>query len=773
MYEYQAIGLANRLLAKNNLSNWTVEVTDESEYLGKCVSAFKRIRLSRPLLLGGKYPDSEVEETILHEIAHALTPGEGHGLKWRDKLLEIGGKCTEAGKCNDRATAKGRATTKLKEKCPDCGRRAIQSKREIIYLGDDEIAIDVTDQTEHIPTSKTVVLGEKRVAIGTPDPNDLLSAALAGGKKKRTVVTFGHDGPKVDGISEASPSPESVGTSDVQESSPQHPRENSEAYSFTNPINIWEDDGGPSIKRTKAIRITLQCGHFIIEPLIEEEADFSEFVAIDLCHAHKQSRCLLEHDLETENRYNGRKVPYSYQVQCVEFARDNNFCALFNLDMGLGKTIIMCMLLWKYAQLRPALIICNSTLVANMCYELYRWAGIFAQRITSAKDKPHPDLFNVFVTTYDLAGKIDWDSYGVRFSSIFLDECQKIKSQATNRTQAIINLIQSQSIQHRMFMSNTPIKNNAGEYFVSLNLLDQYQFPNRNWFVDDYCDTWYDGRFKKVGGIRRNRQEQFMEATKHFIIRFTRPEVLPDLPPVVVQNKFVEIDKDLKKAHDKAAEEFMDAFYAAEGEEDPIAAAAMMQSSIFKLKHIVGLGKVKPCIEWVEEFLEEYPGEKIVIFAHHLDVMDLIFAGISQKCEELGIEPPMTLSNIKAEDRFDRINKFRDSKSPVLIAPTLSCGEGINLQFAHWGMLLERQWNPANEMQVHGRFSRPGQQAKEVFMILLIALDSTDQYLTEIVEQKFDYVSSALGDNIEVQWNERSVIQQLAAKILSKGRKVA
>ncbi len=36
-------------------------------------------------------PRKFVRNTILHEIAHALTPGEGHTNKWRTTFLLIGG----------------------------------------------------------------------------------------------------------------------------------------------------------------------------------------------------------------------------------------------------------------------------------------------------------------------------------------------------------------------------------------------------------------------------------------------------------------------------------------------------------------------------------------------------------------------------------------------------------------------------------------------------------------------------------------------------------
>lgn len=37
-----------------------------------------------------RLPRKEVEDTILHEIAHALTPGHEHDNVWKNKALEIG-----------------------------------------------------------------------------------------------------------------------------------------------------------------------------------------------------------------------------------------------------------------------------------------------------------------------------------------------------------------------------------------------------------------------------------------------------------------------------------------------------------------------------------------------------------------------------------------------------------------------------------------------------------------------------------------------------------
>lgn len=55
---------------------------------GKCKYFSKRIELSKHLT--ALADDVDVKDTILHEIAHALTKGHGHDYVWQRKAKEIG-----------------------------------------------------------------------------------------------------------------------------------------------------------------------------------------------------------------------------------------------------------------------------------------------------------------------------------------------------------------------------------------------------------------------------------------------------------------------------------------------------------------------------------------------------------------------------------------------------------------------------------------------------------------------------------------------------------
>lgn len=82
--------LALAHMARHGLHDWRFEFDHARRRFGCCKYRSKVISLSRPLTLLNAEP--QVLDTILHEIAHALTPGDGHGPRWRAACVKLGAR---------------------------------------------------------------------------------------------------------------------------------------------------------------------------------------------------------------------------------------------------------------------------------------------------------------------------------------------------------------------------------------------------------------------------------------------------------------------------------------------------------------------------------------------------------------------------------------------------------------------------------------------------------------------------------------------------------
>ena len=88
----EAAELARTLLQEHKLDEqgWTFLFSSENKTFGRCNYRKRVVSLSANLTLLNVR--AEVEDTIRHEIAHALTPGHGHNRVWKDKCREVGAR---------------------------------------------------------------------------------------------------------------------------------------------------------------------------------------------------------------------------------------------------------------------------------------------------------------------------------------------------------------------------------------------------------------------------------------------------------------------------------------------------------------------------------------------------------------------------------------------------------------------------------------------------------------------------------------------------------
>lgn len=499
----------------------------------------------------------------------------------------------------------------------------------------------------------------------------------------------------------------------------------------------------------------------------------STIIKLSCGHMNSYAATELEKSVYDSIVFRDGGKPYPYQIEAVKFAERANFNLIIADEQGVGKTIELLSLFKLYFEkLLPAVLTVPSSVKYQWLFEIERILiandtseenrrRFLTQVINSSKEIALPG-FGIYIVTYDILKNEKMFSLIPEIKTIVLDECQRVKNHLSERAKAVQKI--AKRAEYKIPMSGTPIKNNAGEYFTILNLVAPGKFPSYQTYLDDYCDFYNNGWGNKVGGLRD--PERFHEDTQDIIIRRVKKDVLPDLPDKVRKFLHVELDPKLNKAYAAALRELDDLFYS--DDYNSFSSGAAKIAIMTKMRYITGISKVEQCIDHVTEFLLS-TDRQITVFSHHQDVMDKLIMELSKWCKDGGFAEPFKLhSGLNGEERSKLVQRFRDGESRILIASTLASGEGINLQFCSDAVMLERQWNPANEEQAEDRFHRFG-QANKVSVTYMIASGTIDEYFTELVESKRAIVASTM-DNKSIDWQESSLMNELAEILLTKGR---
>ena len=115
----KAYSLGTDLLRQHGLAQdgWTIGFDRATKRFGACWYNRKTITLSSALL--PHRDDDAVLQTLLHEVAHALTPGANHGPVWLRKAREIG---YTGDRCSDEreAVEAAGAGSRYVSKCTHC-----------------------------------------------------------------------------------------------------------------------------------------------------------------------------------------------------------------------------------------------------------------------------------------------------------------------------------------------------------------------------------------------------------------------------------------------------------------------------------------------------------------------------------------------------------------------------------------------------------------------------------------------------------------------------
>jgi chromodomain-helicase-DNA-binding protein 4 len=457
-----------------------------------------------------------------------------------------------------------------------------------------------------------------------------------------------------------------------------------------------------------------------------------------------------------------------FQKDGVKFLERNKFRGLIADDPGLGKTFqFLAPLRMHPKEVLPALIICKAGLRSQIGKEVFRMTDIPAQVMYASYEKPMMFKRAIVVVSYDSIWRMKWDeSIWSKFKTIIFDECQALKNPSSNRTQKIKEICKTYDYPNRIGASATPIKNRGSEYFQILHLLDAAKFPTESGFLLRWIEQDDKGKWR---GVKEHKMEEWKQFTKDLIIRRKKEDVLPDLPPIRRSYRNCDLAEEVEEAYAEQMKGFMQEY--ADGEITQMKFMNLL-AYIARMRHLVGMSKIPDTIEEVDEVLLG-SDEKVVVFVHHIKVAQALMKKLMERCTDAGYdwEPVWLEGGMDNVRRDEVIEAFTQGKSRVMIASQLASGEGVDglQKVCGYAIMHERQWNPANEEQCEGRFSRIGSVKSSVLVKYMVAVGTIDEWLTNLIDEKRIDVTATL-DGRYVTPDETSLTREMMDIIYRNGR---
>lgn len=406
---------------------------------------------------------------------------------------------------------------------------------------------------------------------------------------------------------------------------------------------------------------------------------------------------------------------YPYQVEGVNWIREtlaHTGGVVLADEMGLGKTmqIIALFLLDPPSQDSPALIVCPTTLIANWCREIGKFAPSVTMLVHRGSDRTgvYTGLMRsqVVITTYDtlvndivLFESVDW-SFAV------CDEAQTIKNPASQRRRAIARIPRKYSIP----VTGTPVENSLNDLWSLCDFAIPGILGSLSEFEFHYPDD-VDG----AGALAR--------ATNPLILKRRVCDVAGDLPERIDIDLPLELGASLSEKYEQIRKETIEKYPKAG------ALVATGQLSLFcahpylrlegppkddwedrvTIMESAGTSIDTPKIERTIGLLEEAfsIGRKVLIFASYNACGFLIRrAASSLQSAYWG----KINGSTPQSDRQDIVDSFSAHEGPaVLVLNPKAAGAGLNITAATVVIHFTQVWNPALEMQASARAHRRGQ----------------------------------------------------------------
>jgi non-specific serine/threonine protein kinase len=433
----------------------------------------------------------------------------------------------------------------------------------------------------------------------------------------------------------------------------------------------------------------------------------------------------------------------------LHFLREYGFGGCLADDMGLGKTIQALAFLESIYRREDgnnlpraaSLLVVPRSLLVNWQREATRFTPnlriLEFFESNRAKDAQVFTNFDLIITTYGVMLRDIQMLHGFEFDYAILDESQSIKNPLSQTARAA-HLLRSRN---KLVLTGTPIENSTAELWSQFNFLNPGLLGNLKYFKNEFGLP-----------IEKKHEEKAVEKLRRivypFILRRTKDQVTPELPPRTERTLYCDMEPAQRKMYERMRDTYRGMLLGMIDKEGLNESRMKILEGLLRLRQISNhprlvdekfhgsSGKFEFLIETIETLRAE--GHKTLVFSQFVQMLTLV----RQKIDEMHI--PYNYLDGQTQARQEQVDDFQsDPNIPLFLISLKAGGLGLNLTAADYVIHIDPWWNPAVEMQASDRTHRIGQD-KPVFIFKLITRDSVEEKILLLQERKKQLVDQII-----------------------------
>ena len=425
-----------------------------------------------------------------------------------------------------------------------------------------------------------------------------------------------------------------------------------------------------------------------------------------------------------------------YQIEDIKFIAARKNCACFN-EQRTGKTPTALRSLLE-RNINKFLIVAPASTIYTWADEVRRWNNQDCIVVdgTATKRKELIDSwksgglvisyeclrevtrYNEKTHTYSITG----DLYHIKkhlqtIEACILDEAHRIKNHKSKQAEAMFSL---SGIPIKIALTGTPAPNKQYEIFSILHWLFPNIFSGYWRFIDYYFlqETKWNasGEYTEISTFKPGKEielQQFLNVVSTRRLRASVMEWLPD-------KDYQTIKLECTKEQDKYIQEIKDNFEI--GNEEVMAVnildVLIKTRQLCLSPQVLDLKSKSPKIEWIKQYIKDYPEKKILIFSNFTKWLKLLAKELDCNNLIIGETPKSKREQLK--------NEFQDGKIKVLLLNIKAAKEGITLDTASTAIFTDKYPPVGDIMQAEDRFVATTKDKKDLgHTIISLVMKST------------------------------------------------